>query len=436
MRIRALATLVVGFSMAAVGVVAAPPTTAASPMRVDPNAYQPASLSVGLGPKGVAIGRGLGVIANSRDDSATFFDACSSKVCLPVNPVTLPLAHQVDEVKVPPDTADAAMWVAPDQLTGRAYVSSSSHGTVSVYPIAFNGLQRVGAPSAIDIGGRPTGIAVSPDGNLVYVSDEVAGVVVVYDMSAATKAALIRVGPKPWGVVLSPDGSRAYVAIHGGASVDVIDTLTRNVIASIPVGQAPGDLALDPSGGTLFVTSNVEGSVAIVDTKTNATVTTVKVGSQPWGVAVTDSAAFVANFGSGNVSVISTSSNKVVATVATGFFPFGVAVNGDQTVMVTNTGSGTVSTIAQKATAPAVAWSSSRKRKSVMGVVPWMPAVTYNMVATNGTSTRHGSCSTASNARTVACAVRLAKGSWRVSIQTKLPWQPTPYGQQNKRFTF
>jgi hypothetical protein len=61
--------------------------------------------------------------------------------------------------------------------------------------------------------------------------------------------------------------------------------------------------------------------------------------------------------------------------------------------------------------------------------------VSYSMVATRGAKHTRGNCRLAPNGRTVACTVKLTKGTWRVSVKTKLPWQPEPYGQQNKRFT-
>jgi YVTN family beta-propeller protein len=408
-------------------VVSAAVPASSVPITPDRNAYVPMMFTVGAGPKGVAVAAGLGVTANSAADTVTLFDACSPKVCRPAYSLTIPVGRQ---------PSDVALWVAPDQTTGRVYVTNSGDSSMTLIPLSFGARPIASAPTSVLVGGEPTGVAVSPDGRWAYVSDKVSSNLVVYDTASLKTDALIRVGTSPWGVALSPDGSRAYVAANAEGVVSVVDTAARLVVATIPVGMTPGDLALDPSGKTLYVPSNGSGTVSVIDTATNAVTRIVTVGTQPWGMAVTGSAAFVANYGSGTVSVIDTTSITVVSTITTGANPFGVAVNGDQSVFVTNTGAGTLSTIAQRAPVPSVKWSSSRRAKTVTGSVPFMPAVAYTIVAVQGSAKKVGGCSVASGGAIVTRKVKLRKGSWRESVQTRLPWQQAAAGQQNRKFTF
>lgn len=54
-----------------------------------------------------------------------------------------------------------------------------------------------------------------------------------------------------------------------------------------------------------------------------------------------------------------------------------------------------------------------------------MPGMTYAMVAKNRRTTK--TCTISS----------LPKGkAWKISVTTKLPWQATAGGNQNKKFTF
>ena len=81
---------------------------------------------------------------------------------------------------------------------------------------------------------------------------------------------------------------------------------------------------------------------------TLAVITTITVGSNPDGVAVNDAddTVYVTNFGSGDVSVINGRTGTVAGTITVGSNPIGVAVNeGDDTVYVANSTSGTVSVI-------------------------------------------------------------------------------------------
>jgi YVTN family beta-propeller protein len=406
---------------------AAPASVAAAPVNVDPNAYVPSTFPVGAGPKGVATGGGLGVTADSAANRVTLFHTCSPKVCVP---------GQAQDVPVGQQPSDVAVWVDPGGMSGRVYVTNSAESSMTLIPYSFSAVNLASAPTTVSVGGEPTGVAISPDGRWAYVSDKVSNNLVVYDTANLRTDALVKVGTGPWGVALSNDGTRAYVAANTEGVVSVVDTTSRQVVATIPVGMTPGDLALDPSGQTLYVPSNGSGTVSIIDTSTNKVVKIVTVGNQPWGVAATQSAAFVANYGSGTVSVIDASSRSVVATIKTGANPFGVAVNGDQTVFVTNAGSASLSTIAQRAPVPAVDWSSSKKSRTVSGSVPFMPAVAYSIVARKGMTTKKGSCSAAAGGSAVSCTVKLSRGTWRVSIKTRLPWQPAFLGQQNKRFRF
>ena len=63
--------------------------------------------------------------------------------------------------------------------------------------------------------------------SLLYVSNETQGTIDIVDPDAAVVHARIQVGKRPRGVKLSPDGSRLYVALSGspiaGPGVDECD---------------------------------------------------------------------------------------------------------------------------------------------------------------------------------------------------------------------
>lgn len=49
----------------------------------------------------------------------------------------------------------------------------------------------------------------------------------------------VRTGKKPHGVALSPDGSRVYVSNEGSDTLTVVDAASLRAIAEIPVGHVP-----------------------------------------------------------------------------------------------------------------------------------------------------------------------------------------------------
>jgi YVTN family beta-propeller protein len=52
------------------------------------------------------------------------------------------------------------------------------------------------------------------------------------------------VGPRPWGIAVAPDGT-LYTANGSSNDVSVIDAGSGRVIARIPVGGSPWGVAID-----------------------------------------------------------------------------------------------------------------------------------------------------------------------------------------------
>src|SRR2546423_12991000 len=90
-----------------------------------------------------------------------------------------------------------------------AYVPNERSGTVSVIDTASD---RVVA--TVKTGGKPRGIAATPDGRRLYVSDQPSGSLVVVDLATREVAERIPVGKSPTGVEIARDG--AWIAVAGG----------------------------------------------------------------------------------------------------------------------------------------------------------------------------------------------------------------------------
>jgi YVTN family beta-propeller protein len=407
----------------------ASPTSSTAPPAADPNAYAPSSFAVGADPKGIAVVSAElpipGFVTNSGDGTVTVFTPCQPKSCAP-GPW-----NRLEVGKAPTD-------VVANSDASVAYVSLSGSDAVAVITGAATA-STVTVAGTIAVGSRPTGMAIDAQGARVYVANNGGNSVSVIDTASRAVVATVPVGPQPWGIAVSPSGTTAYVANNGGGSVSVIDTATSTVVATIPVGAAPADLALDPSGTTLIVTNNGGNSVSVVDTASRAVVATVPVGRQPWGVAVTaDGAhAFVANYADGTVSAIRLANRKVIATIRVGANPFAMtawpsSVGSGSAAYVTNAGSASVSTIPLMAGTPYVTWSS--RGHTARGVVPFVAGVEFGIRAVSKSKTRTGTCRQVRSSARVACSVRLPKGTWRVSVTTRLPWQLTAGGNQNRKF--
>ena len=145
------------------------------------------------------------------------------------------------------------------------------------------------------LGIHPAGVAVSPDGRLVYIAgcklSCIDGTLLVIDAASANVVSRIPFASAPAGLVLAPDGSRAYVPNGSAATVTVID-LTTKAVTTIPVGPETIGIAIDPRGAFVSVTSFGAASVSVIDTHTNAVAQTVAVNSGPRAIAVSPDGRF------------------------------------------------------------------------------------------------------------------------------------------------
>jgi len=204
------------------------------------------------------------------------------------------------------------------------YVTNNGSDSVSVIDTETN---TVTATIHLPVKSFPLGIAVTPNGSKVYVANEGLGTpstVSVIATASNKVIATIPMGLDPFGVVVTPNGQHVYVVNNGSNAVYVIDTATNTVIDTIPVGNQPVGIAVTPDGRNLYVTGDVSNSVSVVDTATNkVTLIPYPVGTYPVGVAVTSdgSKVYVANQTANTVSVINTATNTVTATIPVGEVP-------------------------------------------------------------------------------------------------------------------
>jgi YVTN family beta-propeller protein len=131
----------------------------------------------------------------------------------------------------------------------------------------------------------PAGIAMSPDGRLLYVAENLTDSLAVVDVSTRRVTQRLPAGRFPYAVAAAPDG-RVYVSAWGGSIVTAFgwqnDWLTRE--GAIEVGRHPSAIALNADGSRLFAASASTDRIAVADTRTRA-VTTWLLDPPPDGVA-------------------------------------------------------------------------------------------------------------------------------------------------------
>jgi len=143
-----------------------------------------------------------------------------------------------------------------------AYVSNGGSNTVSVLDLVYVRQDRT-----LQVGIQPTGMAVNPKRNEVYVVNAGpatgTGSVTVIDTDANRVAATIAVHKLPYFIDVDAAGRRAYVANSGSNTVSVIDLARRREIGVVGTGEQPGLARISPDMRSLVVTNRGGGSVSI-----------------------------------------------------------------------------------------------------------------------------------------------------------------------------
>lgn len=136
------------------------------------------------------------------------------------------------------------------------YVTVQSMGQVRVIDTALGQIS-----ASIAVGNWPRGIAMSADGARAYVVNSFDHSVSVID--TASNAVLTTVmlqmtsNAYPWSIAISPDGERLYVSgvQRGELGVIELDTLESRTLSLWPASYYGGGLAVSPDGSRVYIMS-------------------------------------------------------------------------------------------------------------------------------------------------------------------------------------
>ena len=236
--------------------------------------------------------------------------------------------------------SNGGIAVTPDG--SRLYVSNHEVSSVSVFDTATNVPLK-----EIAVGLNPIGLAMTPDGSHIYVANQNSDNVSVISVATNRVVKTIRVGSNPIWATVSSDGSRVYISNQYDNTVSVIATASNQVIASIPVGSLPFHSSFTRDGRFLWVSAQGDGAVDVINTNNNTVVRSIPAGPNPRAIAFSSdgSRAYVADFGSNTVAVINAVAQTLDGFITVGTSPWGLAMTPAGFVYVANFGSNNVSVI-------------------------------------------------------------------------------------------
>ena len=187
----------------------------------------------------------------------------------------------------------------------------------------------------IEVGRRPRGVRVSPDGAFAYVAvsgspkcppwmdeddcaepDKSFDGIAEVDLRARTRTRLLPGGSDPESFDITPDGARLVVSNEDSDEASLVDLASGAIIRTVPVGKEPEGVRISPDGTVAYVTGETDHDVTVLDTATGDEVTRIPVGHRPRDVVFTPDGAFayVSAEIAGTVSEIVVAENRVART--------------------------------------------------------------------------------------------------------------------------
>jgi len=152
---------------------------------------------------------------------------------------------------------------------------------------------------AIKVGNNPVSLAVTPNGARVYVLGFVnlqAASVVAIDTTTDRAAKPVSVGPLEsageGGIAITPNGDTVWVSSAENGTVTAISTKSGKAAKPILVGAFPTSLAVTPNGGTLWVANTQDDDIVPVNLGTLSVGKKVRLGGAPTSLSITPSGQY------------------------------------------------------------------------------------------------------------------------------------------------
>src|SRR5262249_9449290 len=174
-------------------------------------------------------------------------------------PPSEPSAHAAVSAAPPEPSAQPA---APVITRGpRVYVSNEDSNDISIVDSATNTIA-----ATVFVGKRPRGIRLAPDGKTLYVAmsgspkappnardaapppaDRRTDGIAAVDVATLTVARILPSGQDPESFDLTPDGKLMYVSNEETAQASLLDLASWSVVKTIKLDDEPEDVAVKPA---------------------------------------------------------------------------------------------------------------------------------------------------------------------------------------------
>ncbi len=234
--------------------------------------------------------------------------------------------------------------IAVNNVTNTIYATNSWFGSISV----FNGTSDTLRDTIFLPGGAPTGIAVDPTLNRIYVTDVRTNVTYAINGSNDVVNATIAVGNGPLDVAVDQATHLVYVTNSASDSISVLDGLRNRLVTTFPVEGTPYSDGVNSYTNTVFVSTRFPDALLVINGLTNFVMDSIPI-TYPLGVGVdpnTDTVYVASPLVNSTFAIIFEGQSYAVRRIVVGGSPLTIAVDFDRNlVYVTNAALQSVSVI-------------------------------------------------------------------------------------------
>ncbi|OHB57428.1 MAG: hypothetical protein A2Y07_04390 [Planctomycetes bacterium GWF2_50_10] len=170
----------------------------------------------------------------------------------------------------------------------------------------------------------PSAVICDKAGKKLYIAEKTANQVAIFDTVACEVTSTISLPGSPGSLALSSDGNSLYITLsEPNGKLCKIRTINNKIQDVFNIGHTPSAITLSPDGNQVYVTNRFDNTVSIFNTETHA-VENIKVAREPFDLAITqDSQKLIVthllpndsapskNYISAQVSIIDTAAKTV-----------------------------------------------------------------------------------------------------------------------------
>lgn len=191
--------------------------------------------------------------------------------------IDLAKGEKVREITGGPETEGIEFSADGKQLV----ITNEADNTVTVHNIETGDLVKT--IKTHEMGDRPRGIKISPDGNTYLATLEYGNKFMVLDKDY-NLVRTVDTAETPYGIAYDNKGERIFVATNKAKLLQVFDAKTYEIIKEIPTANRCWHFSFTPDDKQILLACGKSDAVLVIDAEKLEVTSQVEVKGMPWGL--------------------------------------------------------------------------------------------------------------------------------------------------------